>query len=104
MGKNIKDAAVAGSSVFDQIMNGNVKDVQNTKDTKEVKATKTAKAVKNRKPAIEWERLNLKIPREIKEYLNVAAARVSIAQRRNVSLTEYFCDLVRADMKKHEGK
>lgn len=47
------------------------------------------------------ERLNLKIPAEIKEYLTIAAAKASIAERRNISLTEYFCDLVRSDMEKN---
>jgi hypothetical protein len=48
---------------------------------------------------VEIARLNLKIPAELKEYLTVAAAKASIEQRRNISLTEYLCDLVRADMK-----
>ena len=46
-------------------------------------------------------RLNLKIPAEIKEYLTIAAARASIEQRRQISLTEYLCDLAAADREKH---
>ena len=47
------------------------------------------------------ERLNLKIPAEIKEYLQVRAYEESSAKH-TVSLTEYLCDLVRADMEKHK--
>ena len=54
----------------------------------------------NNKEAISMERLNLKIPTEIKEYLTVAAAKESISRRKPISLTEYLCCLVRQDMKK----
>ena len=54
----------------------------------------------NNKEAISMERLNLKIPTEIKEYLTVAAAKESISRRKPISLTEYLCGLVRQDMKK----
>lgn len=92
--KSMKAAAAAGTSVFDQIASGNVQDVQNTQDTKDVQDVKTVK------DAPRLERLNLKIPAEIKEYLTVAAAKASIEHKRNISLTEYLCDLVRADMDK----
>ena len=92
--KSMKDAAAAGTSVFDQIASGNVQDVQNTQDAKDVQGVKAGKNT----PRLE--RLNLKIPAEIKEYLTVAAAKASIERKRNISLTEYLCDLVRADMDK----
>ena len=47
------------------------------------------------------ERLNLKIPPEIKAYLQAAAYRES-SPTKTVSLTEYLCELVRADMEKHK--
>lgn len=106
--KSMKAAATAGTSVFDQIASGNVqptkdaenaKDVQDVKDTKNTKDTTDAKDVN--KEGVELARLNLKIPAEIKEYLTVAAAKASIEQRRNISLTEYLCELVRADMAKN---
>lgn len=55
------------------------------------------------KEGIELSRLNLKIPTEIKEYLTVAAAKASMNQKRNISLTQYLCDLVTADMEKHKN-
>ena len=47
------------------------------------------------------ERLNLKIPPEIKAYLQAAAYRES-SPTKTVSLTEYLCELVRADMEKYK--
>ena len=89
--KSMKAAAAAGTSVFDQIASGNVQDVQDAQDAQDVKHVKDTPRL---------ERLNLKIPADIKEYLTVAAAKASIERKRNISLTEYLCDLVRADMDK----
>lgn len=88
--KSMKDAAAAGTSVFDQIASGNVQSVQDVIDVQDVN-----------KKGEPLERLNLKIPAEIKEYLTVAAAKASIAQRRNISLTEYLIQIVREDMAKN---
>ena len=94
--KSMKDAAAAGTSVFDQIASGNVQSVQDVIDVQDVKNVKDVN-----KKGEPLERLNLKIPAEIKEYLTVAAAKASIAQRRNISLTEYLIQLVREDMAKN---
>ena len=94
--KSMKDAAAAGTSVFDQIASGNVQSVQDATDVQDVKNVKNVN-----KKGESLERLNLKIPAEIKEYLTVAAAKASIAQRRNISLTEYLIQLVREDMAKN---
>lgn len=94
--KSMKDAAAAGTSVFDQIASGNVQSVQDVTDVQDVKNVKDIN-----KKGEPLERLNLKIPAEIKEYLTVAAAKASIAQRRNISLTEYLIQLVREDMAKN---
>ena len=94
--KSMKDAAAAGTSVFDQIASGNVQGVQDVSDVQDVKNVKDVN-----KKGEPLERLNLKIPAEIKEYLTVAAAKASIAQRRNISLTEYLIQLVREDMAKN---
>ena len=103
--KSMKDAAAAGTSVFDQIASGNVQSVQDAKDVQDVKNVQNAKDVKDtNKEGVELARLNLKIPAEIKEYLTVAAAKASIEQRRNISLTQYLCELVRADMEKNGGQ
>ena len=69
--KSIKDTAAAGTSVFDQIINGNAQDVQNVTDVQDVQRVKNAK--KKAAPAadkVELERLNLKIPADIKAYLH----------------------------------
>ena len=94
--KSMKDAAAAGTSVFDQIASGNVQNVQDVTNVQDVKYVKDVN-----KKGEPLERLNLKIPAEIKEYLTVAAAKASIAQRRNISLTEYLIQLVREDMAKN---
>lgn len=99
MAKNLKGAAAASADIFDTITRGNVQDaeavqyVQNGQNAKDVN-----------KEGIELARLNLKIPAEIKEYLTVAAAKASIEQRRNISLTQYLCGLVTADMEKHKDQ
>ena len=94
--KSMKDAAAAGTSVFDQIASGNVQSAQDVTDVQDVKNVKDVN-----KKGEPLERLNLKIPAEIKEYLTVAAAKASIAQRRNISLTEYLIQLVSEDMAKN---
>lgn len=94
--KNIKALATDGASVFNQIADGNAKDVQSVQD---VQNTQGAQDV-DKKPAV---RLNLKIPAEIKEYLQAAAYRESNAKH-TVSITEYLCNLVRADMEKNNDQ
>ena len=97
--KSMKDGAAAGTSVFDQIASGNVQSVQDATDVQDVQNVQNAKDVNKKGEPLE--RLNLKIPAEIKEYLTVAAAKASIAQRRNISLTEYLIQIVREDMAKN---
>lgn len=128
--KSIKEAAAAGTSVFDQIARGNttgtqielqtstekqepqkvyVKYIQDTQDTQSTKTAlymqdtqDTKSTLDVNKEGVPLARLNLKIPAELKEYLTVAAARASIKQRRNISLTEYLCQVVREDMERHK--
>lgn len=118
--KSIKEAAAAGTSVFDQIARGNttgaqeiqitgsakqepqkanlyIQEAQDTQDTQDTKSTLDVN-----KEGVPLARLNLKIPAELKEYLTVAAAKASIKQRRNISLTEYLCQVVREDMERHK--
>ena len=95
--KSMKDAAAAGTSVFDQIASGHVQSAENVTDVQDVKNVKDVN-----KKGEPLERLNLKIPAEIKEYLTVAAAKASIEQRRNISLTEYLIQIVREDMAKNK--
>lgn len=95
----MKDAAAAGTSVFDQIASGNTQNVENIKDAQNIQNVKGG-----RPPKYETEmvRLNLKVPADIKEYLTIAAAKQSIAERRQISLTEYMIQLVRKDAEQHK--
>ena len=52
---------------------------------------------------MEYSRLNLKIPTEMKDYLTIASAQESINRTETVSITEYLCTLIAADMKKNAG-
>ena len=121
--KTLKDAANAGTSVFDQIASGNVRnvpDVQDVQKVQNVKKTQNAQKVKNVQPAqdvpdapdaknkggrpskykVPMERLNLRIPVELREYLQAAAYRES-SPKKMVSLTEYLVKIIREDMEKH---
>ena len=110
--KSIKEAATAGTSVFNQLASGNIaenlQDIQGVPDVKPIKDTKDTKHVKyNRdtdKHGIPLERLNLKIPTSIKEYLTIAAAKESIARRCNVSVTTYLVELIKKDMELHKDE
>lgn len=131
--KSMKEAATAGTSIFDTIATGeprgkdfseliqkdpeeamremgilegkavdnvlNAKGVKNAKDVQDVQNAKR----KLKEAAITQERLNLRIPSDIKQYLYEAAYRES-SPTKQVSVTEYLCQLVRDDMKKHKGK
>ncbi|MBR4824799.1 MAG: hypothetical protein IKZ86_08360 [Spirochaetaceae bacterium] len=99
--KGFNTAATEGASVLDRLTSG----AQHTQDAKDVKDVQDVKDVKDvNKEGVELARLNLKIPAELKEYLTVAAAKASIDQRRNISLTQYLCDLVTADMERHKDQ
>ena len=99
--KSMKEAATAGTSVFDTIAGGNnVKNVQKVQYVNDV--TNTKKSGRPRKYEGEMVRLNMKVPADIKEYLMIAAAKASIAQRRQISFTEYLCELVAADRAQHD--
>lgn len=101
-GKGFTSAANEGASVFDQIASGNVQHAENATGVQDVQNVQDAKNAKDvNKKGEPLERLNLKIPAEIKEYLTVAAAKASIEQRRNISLTEYLIQIVREDMAKN---
>ena len=103
-GKGFTGAANEGASVLDRLASG-AQHTQDAQDVKNVPDAKDAKDVKDtNKEGVELARLNLKIPAELKEYLTVAAAKASIEQRRNISLTQYLCDLVTADMERHKDQ
>ena len=103
-GKGFTGAANEGASVLDRLTSG-AQHAQDAKDVQDVKNVQNAKDVKDtNKEGVELARLNLKIPAELKEYLTVAAAKASIDQRRNISLTQYLCDLVTADMERHKDQ
>ena len=93
MAKKLKGAAAASADIFDTIARGNTADTADTTDTQD-----TPKAAKP-----EYYRFNLKMPLEYKDYLQAAAYRAS-SPTKTVTITEYICELVRADMEKNGGK
>lgn len=99
MAKKLKGAAAASADIFDTIARGNTADTIDTKDTQDTQDTqRTPKA-----PKPEYYRFNLKMPLEYKDYLQAAAYRAS-SPTKTVTITEYICELVRADMEKNGGK
>ena len=98
MAKKLKGAAAASADIFDTIARGNTADTVDTADTQDTQDTqRTQKA-----PKPEYYRFNLKMPLEYKDYLQAAAYRAS-SPTKTVTITEYICELVRADMEKNGG-
>lgn len=96
MAKKLKGAAAASADIFDTIARGNTADTIDTEDTQDTQDTQsTPKA-----PKPEYYRFNLKMPLEYKDYLQAAAYRAS-SPTKTVTITEYICELVRADMEKN---
>ena len=95
MAKKLKGAAAASADIFDTIARGNTADTVDTADTQDTQDTRKAKP--------EYYRFNLKMPLEYKEYLQAAAYRASSPEK-TITITEYLCELVRADMEKNGGK
>ena len=96
MAKKLKGAAAASADIFDTIARGNTADTADTQDIQYTQDTqRTPKA-----PKPEYYRFNLKMPLEYKEYLQAAAYRASSPEK-TVTITEYICELVRADMEKN---
>ena len=93
MAKKLKGAAAASADIFDTIARGNTADTTDTQDTQD-----TLKAAKP-----EYYRFNLKMPLEYKDYLQAAAYRAS-SPTKTVTITEYICELVRADMERHKDQ
>lgn len=99
MAKKLKGAAAASADIFDTIARGNTADTIDTEDTQDTQDTQhTQKA-----PKPEYYRFNLKMPLEYKDYLQAAAYRAS-SPTKTVTITEYICELVRADMEKNGGQ
>ena len=96
MAKKLKGAAAASADIFDTITRGNTADTADTQDIQDTQDTqRTQKA-----PKPEYYRFNLKMPLEYKEYLQAAAYRASSPEK-TITITEYLCELVRADMEKN---
>ena len=93
MAKKLKGVAAASADIFDTIARGNTTDTADTQDTQDTRNTQ--------KPV--YYRFNLKMPLEYKEYLQAAAYRASSPEK-TVTITEYICELVRADMEKNGGQ
>ena len=93
MAKKLKGAAAASADIFDTIARGNTTDTADTQDIQDTQRTPKA-------PKPEYYRFNLKMPLEYKDYLQAAAYRAS-SPTKTVTITEYICELVRADMEKN---
>ena len=96
MAKTLKGAAAASADIFDTIARGNTADTIDTEDTQDTQRTPKA-------PKPEYYRFNLKMPLEYKDYLQAAAYRAS-SPTKTVTITEYICELVRADMERHKDQ
>ena len=103
--KNMKESIQEKANVFDRISGKNAREVSDVQNAQDVQDTpKPARAARQKENKVPLSRLNLKIPAEIKEYLTIAAAKASIQQKRQISLTEYLCNLVKADQQKQAAK
>ena len=96
----IKDATKENASILMQMVQGGTQDVNNVNNVNNTNNVKDVKRGKRAKYPNEV-RISLMIPMYIKEYLQAAAYRESNAKH-TVSITEYLCDLVTEDMKKHK--
>lgn len=88
--KSIKDT---GADAFSELMGG-----KDAKDVQDAQSTHNAQ-----EPPEEMARLNLKIPKRIKDYLYEASWKESTPTRR-VSVTAYLVELVERDMQEHGGE
>lgn len=96
--KSMKEAASAGFSVIDAIATGNT---ANTQDTQYTEDTPKKKGNHSKYEGIPCSRINLKIPTELKEWVQEAAYEASNAKH-TVSITEYICNLIKADKEQHK--
>lgn len=97
MAKSFKTAAAA-PNFMDLITQG----LQDTPDVQGVRTVQDTPATKST-PAVQRERLSLRLPVDVKEYLQEAAYRESTPAH-SVSITEYLVKLVREDKAKHQHK
>lgn len=107
--KSLREGASASANALDIIIRGpqayQPQDVQDGQDVQDTRAAQHVKRAQGRPRTqdVPMERLNLKIPAEIKAYLQAAAYRES-SPTHTVSLTEYLCSIIKADMEKHSGE
>lgn len=89
--QSIREAAGAGAnSIFQRSIDSRA---YNAKDVQDVDNTQNTDMV----------RLNLRVPKDVKEWLYQAAYNESTPTR-HVSATAYLVELVRADRDRHESK
>ena len=93
MGKKFTGAAAASADIFDTIARGNTADTIDTQDIQDTQKTEKA-------PKPQYYRFNLKMPLEYQQYLQAAAYKASSPQK-TVTITEYICELIRADIEKN---
>lgn len=109
MGKKFQTAVAQSADVIDTITRAHTRNTENTQttadtisaqDTTDTQNTKSRKDTK-KEPKQAYYRFNLKMPLEYKDYLQAAAYKAS-SPSKIVTITEYICELVRADIEKHK--
>lgn len=91
MAKNLKGAGSASINTLDTIARGN------TENTIPTINTLNTTDIKKKEPTY---RFNLIMPLSYKAYLQKAAYEASSPEK-TVSITEYICELIKADMEKN---
>lgn len=94
MAKNLKGAGSASINTLDTIAMGNTNNTPNTTDTEN-----TSNTLNTKKKETTY-RFNLIMPLSYKAYLQKAAYEASSPEK-TVSITEYICDLIKADIEKN---
>lgn len=92
--KGFNTAATEGASVLDRLTSG----AQHVQDTEDIQDTRDTKDTKK-----ECYRFNLKMPMEYKDYLQEAAYKAS-SPTKTITITEYICNLIAADMEERSNE
>ena len=92
--KNFKQATEGAQDIYEAIAAGGTQPTKDTADTVDTMDTRDTQDTKK-----EYYRFNLKMPVEYKDYLQEAAYRAS-SPTKTITITEYICNLIAADMER----
>lgn len=93
--KSFKKATEDAQDIYEQIARGGAQPKQDTEDRQDTRDTKDTKK--------EYYRFNLKMPMEYKDYLQEAAYKAS-SPTKTITITEYICNLIAADMEERSNE